>query len=48
MQCGQAFNKKKIGDVKMYIPEFWCGVIATILVLLGTIIIAAVVTNRKK
>lgn len=31
----------------MYIPEFLCGVIATILVLVFVIIIAAVVVYRK-
>ena len=31
----------------MYIPEFLCGVIATILVLFFAIIIAAVVVYRK-
>lgn len=31
----------------MYIPEFLCGVIATILVLVLAIIIAAVVVYRK-
>lgn len=31
----------------MYIPEFLCGVIATILALVLAIIIAAVVVDRK-
>ena len=26
---------KKLGGLKMYIPEFWCGVIATVLSIIG-------------
>lgn len=35
------------GGNEMYIPEFWCGVLATILVIVAAIIIAAIVMNRK-
>lgn len=32
----------------MYIPPFWCGVAATILAEVGLIIVAYVVSERKK
>lgn len=32
----------------MYIPDFWCGVIATVLVEIGIIIVAYVVDTHKK
>lgn len=31
----------------MYIPEFWCGVIATIISEIGAIILTAIVKTRK-
>lgn len=31
----------------MYIPEFWCGVIATVLTLIGSIVIIAFVTHKN-
>lgn len=32
----------------MYIPEFWCGVAATIVVEFAALIVAYVVSERKK
>ena len=32
----------------MYIPEFWCGVVATIATEFISIIVACVVSERKK
>ncbi len=31
----------------MYIPEFWCGVAATILAEVGIVIIAVIISNAK-
>ena len=32
----------------MLIPEFWCGVITTILVEVGLIVVALIVSDRKE
>lgn len=32
----------------MLIPEFWCGVISTILVEVGLIVVAVIVSDRKE
>lgn len=32
----------------MYIPEFWCGVVATVLVEITTVIVGIIVANVKE
>lgn len=38
---------KKLGGLKMYIPEFWCGVIATVLSIIGCSLISDAVSRLR-
>lgn len=42
-------NRREPGkeDKQMYIPEFWCGVVATIIVEVAILVIMAVWPSRK-
>lgn len=38
---------KKLGGLKMYMPEFWCGVIATILSIIGLALIGDAASRHR-
>lgn len=38
---------EELGGLKMYIPEFWCGVIATVLAIIGCSLISDAVSGLR-
>lgn len=39
---------EELGGLKMYIPEFWCGVIATVLSIIGCSLISDAVSRIRE